>query len=134
MHVLSGYQRGYRASAPVKVESQKAVPPIEVPVLSLGELREKTDNFGSKALIGEGSYGRVYYANLNNGKAVALKKLDVSTEAESNVEFLTQVCQHSFWFSYLIAFTIIVFSFFFFSLHTYDTIAHSDLHGFKIEA
>ncbi|MBA0797444.1 hypothetical protein Gohar_008147, partial [Gossypium harknessii] len=40
---------------------------------------------------GEGSYGRVYYASLNNGKAVAVKKLDVSTESESNVEFLTQV-------------------------------------------
>ncbi|XP_028759825.1 PTI1-like tyrosine-protein kinase 3 isoform X3 [Neltuma alba] len=50
-----------------------------------------TDNFGSKALIGEGSYGRVYYATLNNGKAVAVKKLDVSSEPESNVEFLTQV-------------------------------------------
>ncbi|KAH9671113.1 hypothetical protein KPL70_017226 [Citrus sinensis] len=46
--------------------------------------------FGSKALIGEGSYGRVYYANLENGKAVAVKKLDVSSEPESNVEFLTQ--------------------------------------------
>jgi len=41
-------------------------------------------------LIGEGSYGRVYYATLNDGKAVAVKKLDVSTEPESNNEFLTQ--------------------------------------------
>ncbi|KAF3486164.1 hypothetical protein F2Q69_00052503 [Brassica cretica] len=39
---------------------------------------EKTENFGSKALIGEGSYGRVYYATLNDGVTVALKKLDVS--------------------------------------------------------
>ncbi|TYH52611.1 hypothetical protein ES332_D09G040400v1 [Gossypium tomentosum] len=51
-----------------------------VPALSLEELKEKTDNFGSNALIGEGSYGRVYYANLNDGKIVAVKKLDVSTE------------------------------------------------------
>ncbi|KAK9195360.1 hypothetical protein WN943_003481 [Citrus x changshan-huyou] len=50
----------------------------------------KDGQFGSKALIGEGSYGRVYYANLENGKAVAVKKLDVSSEPESNVEFLTQ--------------------------------------------
>lgn len=63
-----------------------------MPELSLEELKEKTDNFGSKALIGEGSYGRVYYATLNIGKAVAVKKLDVSSEDESNVEFLTQVC------------------------------------------
>ncbi|GLT90588.1 hypothetical protein SLE2022_085130 [Rubroshorea leprosula] len=81
-----------KVSALVKAEVQKtAPPPIEVPALSLEELKEKTDNFGSKALIGEGSYGRVYYANLDNGKAVAVKKLDVSSEPESNVEFLTQV-------------------------------------------
>ncbi|BAT93544.1 hypothetical protein LR48_Vigan02g273200 [Vigna angularis] len=84
-------QKGSKVSAPVKPETQKAPPPIEAPALSLDELKEKTDNFGSKALIGEGSYGRVYYATLNNGKAVAVKKLDVSSEPESNNEFLTQV-------------------------------------------
>lgn len=86
-----GYQKGSKASAPVKPEVQKEVPPIEVPALSLAELKEKTDNFGSKSLIGEGSYGRVYYASLSDGKAVAIKKLDVAAEPESNVEFLTQV-------------------------------------------
>ncbi|GKV27284.1 hypothetical protein SLEP1_g36470 [Rubroshorea leprosula] len=87
-----GQPKGSKVSALVKAEVQKtAPPPIEVPALSLEELKEKTDNFGSKALIGEGSYGRVYYANLDNGKAVAVKKLDVSSEPESNVEFLTQV-------------------------------------------
>ncbi|KAH7833053.1 hypothetical protein Vadar_002717 [Vaccinium darrowii] len=85
------YQKGSKSTAPLKAEAQKAVPTIEVPALSLDELKEKTDNFGSKALIGEGSYGRVYFANLSNGKDVAVKKLDVSAEPESNVEFLTQV-------------------------------------------
>ncbi|GAY64435.1 hypothetical protein CUMW_233590 [Citrus unshiu] len=73
-----------KVPAPVKPKVQKAAPPIEVPALKDGQ-------FGSKALIGEGSYGRVYYANLENGKVVAVKKLDVSSEPESNVEFLTQV-------------------------------------------
>ncbi|XP_042517645.1 PTI1-like tyrosine-protein kinase 3 isoform X2 [Macadamia integrifolia] len=86
-----GNQKGSKASTPAKPEVLKAPPPIEVPALSLDEIKEKTDNFGSKSLIGEGSYGRVYYATLNNGKAVAIKKLDVSSEPESNVEFLTQV-------------------------------------------
>ncbi|KAL9377582.1 hypothetical protein Peur_028917 [Populus x canadensis] len=86
-----GYPKGSKVSAPAKAEVQKEAPPVEVPVLSLEELKEKTDNFGSKALIGEGSYGRVYYANLENGKAVAIKKLDVASEPETNVEFLTQV-------------------------------------------
>ncbi|KVI08284.1 Protein kinase, ATP binding site-containing protein [Cynara cardunculus var. scolymus] len=89
-----GHQKGSKGS-PIKSEVQKAVPPMEVPALSLEELKEKTDDFGSKALIGEGSYGRVYFATLNNGKNVAVKKLDVSTEAESNNEFLTQVSMFS---------------------------------------
>ncbi|KAK9932506.1 hypothetical protein M0R45_019741 [Rubus argutus] len=80
-----GNQKGSKVSAPFKSEVQKAAPPIEVPPLSLEELKEKTDNFGSKSLIGEGSYGRVYYASLDDGKAVAVKKLDVSSEPESNV-------------------------------------------------
>ncbi|KAA0033130.1 PTI1-like tyrosine-protein kinase 1 [Cucumis melo var. makuwa] len=89
MHL--GHLRDSKVPALVKAEAQKAALPIEVPTLSLEELKEKTDNFGSKALIGEGSYGRVYYATLNNGKNVAVKKLDVSSEPDSNVEFLTQV-------------------------------------------
>ncbi|GMH29152.1 hypothetical protein Nepgr_030995 [Nepenthes gracilis] len=75
----------------LETDVQKTAPTIEVPALSLDELKEKTDDFGSKALIDEGSYGRVYYATLDNGKAVAVKKLDVSSEPESSVEFLTQV-------------------------------------------
>jgi len=41
----------------------------------LEELKEKTDNFGSKSLVGEGSYGRVYYAVLSDGQHVAIKNL-----------------------------------------------------------
>lgn len=75
----------------VKSDPIKAPPSIEVPELSFEELKEKTDNFGSKALIGEGSYGRVYYAILDSGKHVAVKKLDASTDPELDSEFLTQV-------------------------------------------
>ncbi|KAK3133813.1 hypothetical protein QOZ80_6AG0541420 [Eleusine coracana subsp. coracana] len=74
-----------------KNDLTKAPPTIEVPELSFEELKEKTDNFGSKALIGEGSYGRVYYAVLDNEKHVAVKKLDASTDPELDNEFLTQV-------------------------------------------
>jgi pto-interacting protein 1 len=59
--------------------------------MSLDELKEKTNNFGSKALIGEGSYGRVYYATLDSGKHIAVKKLDTSADPEPDNEFLTQV-------------------------------------------
>ncbi|XP_047331473.1 PTI1-like tyrosine-protein kinase 2 [Impatiens glandulifera] len=87
----NGKRKGAKVNAIVKPEDEKPAPPIEAPVISLSELKEKTDNFGTKALIGEGSYGRAYYANLSNGKAVAVKKLDVSLEPESNYAFLSQV-------------------------------------------
>ncbi|WOL15589.1 PTI1-like tyrosine-protein kinase 3 [Canna indica] len=84
-----GPPRGSKHSAAPKSEQSMAPPPIEVPALSLEELKEKTDNFGSKSLVGEGSYGRVYFAMLNNEKQVAIKKLDTSSEDDSS-EFLTQ--------------------------------------------
>ncbi|KAL9263391.1 PTI1-like tyrosine-protein kinase 3-like protein [Drosera capensis] len=84
-------QNGARRPIPGKNEVPKPALPIEVPALSLEELRDKTDNFGSKALIGEGSSCRVYYAMLDDEKAVAIKKLDASSDPESNDEFLTQV-------------------------------------------
>jgi pto-interacting protein 1 len=86
----SGATKGFKDSATQKVESHNATPPIDIPVLSLDELIEKTDDFGSTALIGEGSYGRVYYAVLDNGTKMAVKKL-YSTENEPTTEFLTQV-------------------------------------------
>ncbi|KAJ6839771.1 PTI1-like tyrosine-protein kinase 3 [Iris pallida] len=88
---LHGVQKGSKPTAVPKAETHKPPPIIDLPKLSLDELKEKTDNFGSKALVGEGSYGRVYYAVLNSGKQVAIKKLDVSQEPESTNEFLTQV-------------------------------------------
>ncbi|KAL6900968.1 hypothetical protein ACP4OV_005644 [Aristida adscensionis] len=72
-------------------ETEKAPPSIEVPTLSFEELKEKTDDFGSKALVGEGSYGRVYYAVLDNGKHAAVKKLDTSADPDPDNEFLAQV-------------------------------------------
>ncbi|CAH8374006.1 unnamed protein product [Eruca vesicaria subsp. sativa] len=81
--------------APMKPTVLKEPPPIDVPAMSLAELKEKTENFGSKALIGEGSYGRVYYANFSDGKAMAVKKLDNASEPETNIEFLIQVSKVS---------------------------------------
>ncbi|KAJ4772390.1 Protein kinase superfamily protein [Rhynchospora pubera] len=70
-------------------------PPIDVPALTLAELKEKTDNFGSKAFIGEGSYARVYYAMFNDETQIAVKKLDNAADPEPDFEFLTQVSRIS---------------------------------------
>ncbi|KAJ3681139.1 hypothetical protein LUZ60_015628 [Juncus effusus] len=89
------FRKTSKPSNAAKSNVIKTPPPIDVPELSLSELKEKTDNFGSKALVGEGSYGRVYYALLDGEKPVAVKKLDVSADPEPQDEFLTQVSRVS---------------------------------------
>lgn len=79
-----------RSSNIVRSGAPQKVLPIETPAISLVELNRLTGNFGSKALIGEGSYGRVFYANLSNGQAAAIKKLDTSSQ-EPDSDFAAQV-------------------------------------------
>ncbi|MQM03750.1 hypothetical protein Taro_036536 [Colocasia esculenta] len=86
----AGNDGGYRATDPAPKGSQAVkVQPIAVPPIPVDELKEITENFGSKALIGEGSYGRVFYGVLKNGKAAAIKKLDACKQPDQ--EFLAQV-------------------------------------------
>ncbi|KAL0428630.1 UNVERIFIED_CONTAM: putative protein kinase [Sesamum latifolium] len=88
LHCERGEPRtsGGRGGAPQKVL------PIEIPALSLDELNKLTDNFGANALIGEGSYGRVYHATLSDGRPVALKKLDTNSSPETDSsEFAAQL-------------------------------------------
>lgn len=86
----AGTDGAYHASeaAPKGAQAVK-VQPIEVPAISVDELKEITENFGTNALIGEGSYGRVYYGILKSGHAAAIKKLDASKQPDE--EFLAQV-------------------------------------------
>jgi pto-interacting protein 1 len=64
--------------------------PIAVPAIPVDELREVTKGFGDEALIGEGSFGRVYLGVLRNGRSAAVKKLDSNKQPDQ--EFLAQVC------------------------------------------
>ncbi|XP_078443579.1 pto-interacting protein 1-like [Wolffia australiana] len=85
-----GNERGYQTQeVPPKTVQAVRVQPIEVPSVPLDELKRVTDNFGPSALIGEGSYGRVYHGRLKNGKEAAIKKLDDNKQPEH--EFLAQV-------------------------------------------
>lgn len=86
----SGNERGYHTqdSAPKAAQAVR-VQPIEVPSIPLDELRDVTENFGPRTLIGEGSYGRVYHGVLKNGRATAVKKLDDNKQPDH--EFLAQV-------------------------------------------
>nr|TKS14291.1 hypothetical protein D5086_0000043650 [Populus alba] len=86
----AGHVGNYHASetAPRGTQAVK-IQPIEVPAISVDELKEVTVNFGTDSLIGEGSYGRVYYGVLKSGQDAAIKKLDASKQPDD--EFLAQV-------------------------------------------
>ncbi|KAH0930698.1 hypothetical protein HID58_016425 [Brassica napus] len=73
-----------RSGGPAKVL------PIEIPAVALDELNRMTSNFGNKALIGEGSYGRVFQGKYN-GDDVAIKKLDASSSEEPDSDFTSQL-------------------------------------------
>ncbi|KAK1591794.1 hypothetical protein Q3G72_013773 [Acer saccharum] len=79
----------YEKEATPKETKTIDIQPIAVPSISMDELKEKTDNFGTDALIGEGSFGRVYFGVLKSGQASAIKKLDSSKQPDQ--EFLAQV-------------------------------------------
>ncbi|KAK6239553.1 hypothetical protein QUC31_005022 [Theobroma cacao] len=86
----AGNDGGYHTSETASKSAQTVkVQPIEVPAIPADELKEITDNFGTNSLIGEGSYGRVYYGVLKSGQAAAIKKLDASKQPDD--EFLAQV-------------------------------------------
>ncbi|PHU21662.1 putative protein kinase [Capsicum chinense] len=70
-----------RGGTPHKVLS------IEAPVFTLDELNKMIENFGQKALVGEGSYDHIFCAKLCNGKQVEIKKLDTSSSPELDSGF-----------------------------------------------
>ncbi|KAL8456298.1 hypothetical protein ACS0TY_033667 [Phlomoides rotata] len=85
-----GNDRGEPRSGARNGPPQKVLP-IEIPALSLDVLNSLTGDFGTKALIGEGSYGRVFYAKLKDGREAAIKKLDTSSSPEPDSDFAAQL-------------------------------------------
>ncbi|XP_071937687.1 pto-interacting protein 1-like [Coffea arabica] len=87
---FAGNNAGFRVPESVpKDQPAKRIQPIAVPAIPVDELKDITDNFGTNALIGEGSYGRVYHGVLKSGQAAAIKKLDSSKQPDQ--DFLEQV-------------------------------------------
>ncbi|KAI3902094.1 hypothetical protein MKW92_003605 [Papaver armeniacum] len=95
MHWISvflGNDRGQqRNSQPTRANGPPKILPIEIPALALEDLNKITNNFGQKSLIGEGSYGRVFYGQLPTGDVAAIKKLDASTSQEPDSDFASQL-------------------------------------------
>ncbi|KAI3788158.1 hypothetical protein L2E82_00859 [Cichorium intybus] len=87
-----GSNRGEpRGNGPAKNGAPPKPLPIETPAISLNELNRVTDNFGTKSLVGEGSYGRVFYGKLSTGEEAAVKKLDTSSSPEPDNDFTGQL-------------------------------------------
>ncbi|CAL4944069.1 unnamed protein product [Urochloa decumbens] len=115
---LAAPPAGYPAATPPRAPAQPRGPsmprtgaasaakvlPIDVPAFPLSELNRLTGNFGDRALVGEGSYGRVYRAKLGTtGELVAVKMFDNSggSSGQSEAEFCEQLsgvsrlkCEH----------------------------------------
>lgn len=89
MSFLVGHAGNYHTTEATSKDQAVKIQPIAVPSIPVDELKEVTSNFSTDSLIGEGSYGRVYYGVLTNGRAAAIKKLDASKQPDD--EFLAQV-------------------------------------------
>ncbi|GAB4843769.1 hypothetical protein Ancab_013734 [Ancistrocladus abbreviatus] len=89
--VMGGDRGEPKAANAVKSGAPVANIQIDLPSLSLDELSRLTSNFGQKALIGEGSYGRVFNGKLSDGREAAIKKLDTSSSQDSDSDFAAQL-------------------------------------------
>ncbi|GER55132.1 protein kinase superfamily protein [Striga asiatica] len=56
---------GYHSTEAATKSPAVKIQPIAVLSISVVELKEVTSNFSTESLLGEGSYGRVYYGNLS---------------------------------------------------------------------
>ncbi|EYU21256.1 hypothetical protein ABFS82_09G129700 [Erythranthe guttata] len=68
--------------------------PINSKLYTVADLQIATDSFSVENLIGEGSIGRVYRAQLDDGKVVAVKKINSSAVSNSE-DFLEIVSEIS---------------------------------------
>ncbi|KAL8162281.1 hypothetical protein V2J09_013770 [Rumex salicifolius] len=88
---FGGGDRGEPGTAQAVKSGPPPELPKDIPSVPLDELNKATGNFGQKALIGEGSYGRVFFAKLNNGCEASVKKLDANSSQDSDAEFASQL-------------------------------------------
>lgn len=63
---------------PIVVPKKQSVAPPDATSYSIADLQIATDSFNGDNLIGEGSIGRVFRAQFEDGKVVAVKKIKPS--------------------------------------------------------
>ncbi|KAE8659595.1 Protein STRUBBELIG-RECEPTOR FAMILY 7 [Hibiscus syriacus] len=66
--------------------------PLDVTSYSIADLQIATGSFSVENLLGEGTFGRVYRAQLDDGKVLAVKKIDsTALPSENSDEFIEMV-------------------------------------------
>ncbi|KAG6733114.1 hypothetical protein I3842_01G210500 [Carya illinoinensis] len=74
------------------VAKKANIAPINATSYSVADLQMATDSFSVENLLGEGSFGRVYRGRFDDGKILAVKKIDSSAlPAELSEEFTEMV-------------------------------------------
>lgn len=79
---------------PIVVPPKKVfTAPINAKSFSVADLQIATDSFNADNLIGEGSVGRVFRAQLDDGKVVAVKKINLSalSNSEDFLEIVSEI-------------------------------------------
>lgn len=64
-----------------KPSNKRAKSPIAASAYSVADLQVATNSFSQENLVGEGALGRVYKAELPDGKLLAVKKIDVTSSS-----------------------------------------------------
>mgnify|MGYP002775757313 FL=1 len=84
----------------VDISKEAVTRPFEVRsfatrVFTFDELRDGTNNFELKSVLGEGGFGRVYQGVLKDGTPVAIKKLNAGSqgghEFQSEVNIMAKI-------------------------------------------
>ncbi|CAK9324746.1 unnamed protein product [Citrullus colocynthis] len=73
------------------VKKTNVTPPISVKSYSIADLQMATGSFSVENLLGEGSLGRVYRAQFNDGKVLAVKKIDSASFPKELLEYFTEI-------------------------------------------
>ncbi|KAJ4951047.1 hypothetical protein NE237_027879 [Protea cynaroides] len=83
------------SNKPVVVRKTNTAP-VSATMYSVADLQMATGSFSVENLIGEGSIGRVHRAQFDNGKTLAVKKIDSSAlPSQASEDFMVVVCNIS---------------------------------------
>ncbi|KAB5574079.1 hypothetical protein DKX38_001273 [Salix brachista] len=77
--------------SPKPVVKKPVAAPINVTLYSVADLQMATGSFSVDHLLGEGLFGRVYRAEIDDGKVVAVKKLDSATLPSDMSDDFTEI-------------------------------------------